>query len=126
MADGVQTASIPLPVSDELLATGQSRFGIYCAVCHGVLGDGNSVVGHNMVECPPPSLLSPAVRTLAPATLYLVIANGFGRMPSYAPELSVTQRWAVVAYVQRLQSTAPPASDSGATTATVAGCGARR
>lgn len=113
--------SMPLEASDELLAVGQSRFGIYCAVCHGALGDGRSVVGSNMVECPPPSLLSEMMRALPPATLYQVITEGFGRMPSYAAELSVEQRWAVVAYVRQLQSRAPP--DTAAPTPRGPDCG---
>jgi mono/diheme cytochrome c family protein len=104
------TSAMPLQPSEALLALGQSRFGIYCAVCHGVLGDGQSVVGRNMVECPPPSLLSATVRALPPATLYRVISEGFGRMPPYAAELPVEQRWAVIAYVRQLQSRAPPSN----------------
>lgn len=103
---------MPLQPSDEILALGQSRFGIYCAVCHGVLGDGNSVVATNMVECPPPSLLSANVRALPAATLFQVITDGFGRMPPYAAELPARQRWAVIAYVRQLQSRAPPGSGS--------------
>jgi mono/diheme cytochrome c family protein len=91
---------------------GQSRFGIYCAVCHGALGDGNSVVATNMVECPPPSLLSANVRALPAATLFQVITDGFGRMPPYAAELPAEQRWAVIAYVRQLQSRAPAGSAS--------------
>ena len=104
--------STPLPPSDELLAVGQSRFGIYCAVCHGVLGDGQSVVATNMVECPPPSLLSATARALPAATLFQVITDGFGRMPPYAAELTAEQRWAVIAYVRQLQSLAPAGSAS--------------
>jgi mono/diheme cytochrome c family protein len=115
--------SMPLQPSDELLALGQSRFGIYCAVCHGVLGDGESTVAKNMVECPPPSLLSAAVRALPPATLYQVITDGFGRMPPYAAELPADQRWAVIAYVRQLQSRAPPGS--GSTRPKGPGCGSR-
>ena len=117
------TDSMPLEPSDALLATGQSRFGIYCAVCHGVLGDGSSIVAKNMVECPPPSLLSAAVRALPPATLYRVITDGFGRMPPYAAELPAEQRWAVIAYVRQLQSRAPPGS--GSASPKRAGCESR-
>lgn len=123
--EGAPAVSIPLHVGDELLATGQSRFGIYCAVCHGALGDGNSVVGHNMVECPPPSLLSPVVRALPAGTLYHVITNGFGRMPSYASQLSARERWAVVAYVHRLQRAAPVSDSGRAGGRNAAGCGPR-
>jgi mono/diheme cytochrome c family protein len=115
--------SLPLEPSPELLATGQSRFGIYCAVCHGTRGDGNSVVGSNMVECPPPSLLSARVRSMPLATLYEVITDGFGRMPPYAAELPVKQRWAVAAYVRQLQSRASP--DTVEAAARAPGCGSR-
>ncbi|HET7621838.1 MAG TPA: cytochrome c [Gemmatimonadaceae bacterium] len=117
------TEAMPLQVTDELLAIGQSRFGIYCAVCHGTLADGNSVVGSNMVQCAPPSLLSARVRAMPPTALYNVIANGLGRMPAYAPELPVKQRWAVVAYVRQLQSRAPP--DTIAAPPKGPGCGSR-
>jgi len=32
-----------------------------------------------------------------------VVTNGFGLMPSYAAELSMEERWAVVAYLRALQ-----------------------
>lgn len=115
--------SMPFQPSEALLAVGQSRFGVYCAVCHGVLGDGNSVVARNMVDCPPPSLLTAAVRALPPATLYNVITDGFGRMPAYAAELPAEQRWAVIAYVHQLQSRSPP--DSGSASPKRAGCESR-
>ncbi len=119
---GDSAAGMPLEPSEALLATGQSRFGIYCAVCHGVLGDGQSIVARNMVECPPPSLLSATVRALPPATLFQVVSDGFGRMPPYAAELPVEERWAVVAYVRQLQSRAP---SSGAPPPRGPGCGSR-
>lgn len=125
--DGAPTApsadSLPLPRSDALLAVGQSRYGIYCAVCHGVRGDGSSVVARNMVECPPPSLLSATVRERPAASLFQVITDGFGRMPAYAAQLPPEQRWAVIAYVHELQSRAPPGAGSAAPGG--AACGSR-
>ncbi|HVZ23633.1 MAG TPA: cytochrome c, partial [Vicinamibacterales bacterium] len=35
--------------------------------------------------------------------LYATVTGGAGFMPSYAPELDVRERWAVVAYVRALQ-----------------------
>ena len=97
---GGYASEAPLPVTPSTIALGRSRFRIYCAVCHGVNGDGQSVVASNMNERRPPSLRSPAIRALPPGFLYEVIRNGFGRMPSYASELPVDQRWAVVAYIR--------------------------
>jgi mono/diheme cytochrome c family protein len=49
----------------------------------------------------PPSLH--AYREVADGYIYQVITEGFGLMPSYAAELTVQERWAVVAYVRALQ-----------------------
>ena len=35
--------------------------------------------------------------------LYMVTTEGFGLMPGYAAELTVEDRWAVVAYLRALQ-----------------------
>ena len=95
--------TIPLSATPELLALGRSRFEIFCAACHGAGGYGGSVVAMNMVRDPPPSLRTPHMLAHGPGHVYAVIRNGKGRMPSYAAQLSVTERWAVVAYLQELQ-----------------------
>lgn len=125
-AGGATGGTIPVPVTAALLAVGRARFGIYCAVCHGERGDGRSVVGSNMTECPPPSLLALPIRALTPATLHAVIVNGFGRMPSYAAELTPTERWAVVVYVRELQRRSSSAAGADTTPRVrPPGCGAR-
>ncbi len=106
--DGAYLSEVPLAVTDKLLSRGQSRFGIFCAVCHGEAGDGRSIVASNMVEHPPPSLLRPEIRALPVGFLYQVVGLGFGQMPSYAAELTVEDRWSVVAYVKQLQAQAAP------------------
>ena len=50
---------------------------------------------------PPPSLHKYADR--APGYIFEVITKGFGLMASYAAELTIEERWAVVAYVRALQ-----------------------
>lgn len=99
--DGMPIAQLPLPVDAAMLARGRNRFDVYCAVCHGLLGDGESQVALNMSLRKPPSLH--AFRDVPDGHLYRVVSNGFGLMPPYAPELSVQDRWAVVAYVRALQ-----------------------
>ena len=99
--DGRPVAQIPVKVTPEMLAVGRKKFEINCAVCHGILGDGDSLVAKNMAQRPPPSLHQ-RVR-LEDGHYYQVITSGFGIMPSYASELTVEERWAVVAYVRALQ-----------------------
>jgi mono/diheme cytochrome c family protein len=95
---GVPLQRLPVPVTPDLLARGRSRFRIYCAACHGAGGFGGSVVAANFRRPRPPPLRSGAAASLPPGLVYETIRGGFGRMPSYAGDLSVADRWAVVAY----------------------------
>ena len=94
---------IPVPVTRALLETGRTRFDITCATCHGVGGDGESVVADNMALRRPPSLHEERIRALPPGRMYQVIRTGYGLMPPYAAQLTVEERWAIVAYVRALQ-----------------------
>jgi hypothetical protein len=105
---------IPIPITRELLVVGRGRFDIFCAPCHGLVGDGRSIVARQMALRPPPSLHAFVDRP--PGYIFDVATNGFGLMASYAAELDTTERWAVVAYVRALQlsqagpmEAAPPA-----------------
>lgn len=101
-ADGNELAAVPVPVTRALLERGRARFQIACAVCHGVAGDGDSVVAHNMQRRRPPALHEPRIAALTPGAMYRVIVDGYGLMPSYAAMLDVDDRWAVIAYVRTL------------------------
>jgi len=92
---------IPVPVTPELMALGRKRYDITCGTCHGPLGDGDSIVATQMALRPPPSLHKYADR--APGYIFEVATHGFGMMASYAAELTVEERWAVVAYIRALQ-----------------------
>jgi mono/diheme cytochrome c family protein len=107
--DGKLLAEAPLPVTAALVAKGRARFDVYCAVCHGVLGDGESQVALNMSLRKPPSLH--AYRDVPDGHIFRVVSKGFGLMPSYATALSPEERWAVVAYVRALQLSQYAAAD---------------
>ena len=99
--DGKPLAQAPVPITAASLARGRDRFEIYCAVCHGLLGDGQSQVALNMSLRKPPSLH--AYRDVPDGYIFRVITHGFGLMPSYATQLPPEDRWAVVGYVRALQ-----------------------
>jgi mono/diheme cytochrome c family protein len=90
-------------VDRVLFELGRSRFEIYCAACHGLAGDGDSIVARNMSLRPPPDLLAPPYSERTLGHYYRTITFGFGLMPSYAQELGTHERWAVVAYLKALQ-----------------------
>ncbi len=96
-------ATVPVPMSRKLLELGRKRFDITCGTCHGPLADGNSIVATQMALRPPPSLLQAKYVSKPAGYIYEVISKGFGLMANYSAELTVEERWAVVAYLRALQ-----------------------
>ena len=98
---GQLVSAIPIPVTRELMLLGRTKFEIHCGVCHGLVGDGVSLVATQMSLRPPPNLH--ALHNRNPGHTFQVISEGFGLMASYAPELTAQERWAVVAYLEALR-----------------------
>jgi mono/diheme cytochrome c family protein len=94
---------IPVPIDRTAIEAGRANFEIFCAACHGVLGDGVSVVAAKMALRKPPSLLESRVRAYPVGRVFHALRAGYGLMPSYAAQLSVVDAWTVVAYVRALQ-----------------------
>ncbi|MCP3145146.1 c-type cytochrome [Pyxidicoccus xibeiensis] len=101
-ANGQLVTTIPVAVDEKLLTLGQKKYNIVCSQCHGVLGDGNSIVAENMSLRLPPSLLE--LQGKPDGHFYTAINEGYGVMPSFSGELDLRERWAVVAYVRALQT----------------------
>lgn len=95
-------AEIPLPVTADLLARGEERFGIYCTPCHGQAGYGDGMIVQRGFRRPP-SYHTEALRTVADGRMFDVVSNGFGSMPRFRDRIGVRDRWAIVAYVRALQ-----------------------
>ena len=101
----------PLTVDADLLAKGQEQFGIYCSVCHGMNGAGNGLVNQRAQSItsqwwiPPSSLQDPGIYAdkYPDGKLFNTITNGIRKMPGYASQIKVHDRWAIVAYVRALQ-----------------------
>jgi mono/diheme cytochrome c family protein len=98
---------------DKLLARGQERFGIYCAPCHGLTGDGKGMVvckrDRATGPCesrgfpPLPSYEDPRIRALPDGQIFATITHGVRTMPAYGPQIPTQDRWAIVGYVRALQ-----------------------
>jgi mono/diheme cytochrome c family protein len=102
VAGGRYASRIPVRVDREMVEDGRRHYGTMCAPCHGVLGDGDSVVADEMNLRKPANLLA-AARAYPPGRVFQVIRLGYGMMPSYRNELTTEDTWAVVAYVRALQ-----------------------
>lgn len=98
---------------DKLLARGQERFGIYCAPCHGLTGDGKGMVVCKRDKAtdpcesrgfpPLPSYEDPRLRSMPDGQLFATITHGVRTMPAYGPQIPAQDRWAIVGYVRALQ-----------------------
>lgn len=99
----VQT--IPIPVTRELMERGQQRYQINCSPCHGAQGDGKGITtkfGMTVVA----DLHDGKNRKIIQqpdGEIFNTISYGKLLMGGYAANLSIEDRWAVVAYVRALQ-----------------------
>ncbi len=89
-----------------LLARGQERFQIYCSMCHGYSGHGDGMVVQRGFV-PPPDYRIKRLRQAPIGHFFDVMTNGYGAMYSYASRVPVQDRWAIAAYVRRLQEVQP-------------------
>jgi mono/diheme cytochrome c family protein len=92
----------PFAITGDRLARGQERFNIYCSPCHGRTGQGDGMVVRRGYRRPP-SYHQDRLRSAPVGHFFDVITNGFGAMPDYAAQISVEDRWDIVAYVRALQ-----------------------
>ncbi|MFY9611862.1 MAG: cytochrome c [Blastocatellia bacterium] len=95
----------PIAITAADLDTGQERFNISCALCHGATGDGNGMIVRRGFRRPP-SYDEERLRQAPVGYFFDVITNGFGTMPAYAPEISPEDRWKIAAYIRALQLSA--------------------
>ena len=77
-----------------MLARGRERYDIYCSPCHDRAGTGDGMIVQRGYK-QPPSFHIDRLRSVADGYFFDVITNGFGVMPSYAPQVPVADRWAI-------------------------------
>jgi mono/diheme cytochrome c family protein len=105
----------PPALTPALLQRGHQRFDIYCAPCHGYVGDAHGMIVQRGFPAPP-SFHIDRLRAAPTQHFYDVITSGWGAMYSYADRVVPADRWAIAAYIRALQESqnAPVASLSDA------------
>lgn len=94
--------SAPPEMTSDLLAHGQTAFQVYCIMCHGRTGFGDGIVVARGYPTPP-TFHDAHLRGVPREHIFNVITNGLGKMPPYSRQISIPDRWAIVAYVRALQ-----------------------
>lgn len=93
---------LPVPVTAQLLARGQERYGISCLPCHGAVGDGKGITSkYGMVGMA--NFHDKRLILMADGEYFHVITNGKGLMGAYGSNVVPEDRWAIIAYVRALQ-----------------------
>ena len=93
---------IPLKVNVDLLQRGKERFNINCAVCHGPVGLGDGVTSKfGLVGIA--NFHDARIKTMPDGQIFNTITLGKNTMGAYGSNISVEDRWAIVAYIRALE-----------------------
>jgi mono/diheme cytochrome c family protein len=92
-----------LLVTGDLLQHGRERFDIYCAPCHGRLGDGNGITKKLGLMPAVANLHDQRIVVMADGEIFNTITRGKSTMGAYGPLIPTEDRWAVIAYLRALQ-----------------------
>jgi hypothetical protein len=99
-----------IQVTPEFIQRGAERYAINCAICHGAVGNGKGITSrygilnsfnfHQAGSSDPTN----AGAYRPDGAIYDVIVNGKGLMGGYSANITVQDRWAIVAYIRALQT----------------------
>ena len=93
----------PIPVTKEVVDRGRQRYDIFCTVCHGKTGYGDGMIVRRGFR-KAASFHEDRLRNAPVGHFFDAMTNGWGAMPSYAPQIAVQDRWAIIAYIRALQA----------------------
>ena len=100
--DGKDGDVMPFAVTAAVLQRGQERYNIFCTPCHSRVGNGAGMIVQRGYK-PAGNFHAPRIAAEPLGHYYDVIANGYGAMPDYSAQITVADRWAIVAYIKALQ-----------------------
>lgn len=93
----------PVTADDVSLQRGGILYNIHCALCHGESGRGDGPLADYFTKTPE-RLSSPRASAEFDGTVYLMILQGVGEMPSLAENITVRERWDVINYIRTLST----------------------
>lgn len=113
--DIVNFSDAGIEVNEELLDRGEQRYKVFCIVCHGPVGNGDGMIVRRGFP-KPPTYHDDRLRNAPVGHFFDVMTNGQGRMNSYASQIPVADRWAIVAYIRALQVSQNPSGTTSSMT----------
>lgn len=105
--DGLNLAKVelknPIAITNKNLAAGKELYDIYCAVCHGVKGDGQGILVQREKILGIPSY-DDVGRNITEGGVYHVQMYGLNSMGSYASQTNELERWQITQHVMNLKA----------------------
>ena len=125
-AEAARKMANPIPADAKSVEQGGRLYEIYCTPCHGKSGTGDGLVGGKLIMKPWNLTNSNEMHNWDPKDypdgfIWGYISLGGAVMPSYANDLSATERWHVVNYMRKVLQKGQPGQ--AATQATSTGSG---
>lgn len=102
MTGGKEGNALPFPATLAVLERGQERYNTYCTPCHSRVGNGAGMIverGYHRAG----NFHTARLEAAPLGHFFNVISNGYGAMPDYSAQVTVEDRWAIVAYIKALQ-----------------------
>jgi mono/diheme cytochrome c family protein len=92
----------PVPITRQLLERGQRRYQISCMPCHGPAGDGKGITSkYGMVGMA--NFHDQRLINMPDGEIFNTITQGKNLMGAYGANVSVQDRWAIIAYLRVLE-----------------------
>jgi mono/diheme cytochrome c family protein len=93
---------LPVPVTEELMKRGKQRFLINCSPCHGEIGDGKGITTkYGMIAVA--NFHDQRLIAMPDGEIFNTITFGKNLMGPYGPNVTIADRWAIIAYLRALQ-----------------------
>jgi mono/diheme cytochrome c family protein len=92
----------PITVTKDTVTRGKERYEIFCSACHGLAGNGDGMIVRRGFRRAA-SFNDDRLRQAPVGHFFDAMSNGWGAMPSYAPQIPTQDRWAIIAYIRALQ-----------------------
>lgn len=104
--DAARAMANPVAADDKSVAKGKQLYEIYCTPCHGKSGTGDGLVGEKLIMKPwdltsGNQMHSWDAKDYPDGHIFGYMSLGGAVMPSYANDLSATERWHVVNYIRK-------------------------
>ncbi|HMR76892.1 MAG TPA: DUF3341 domain-containing protein [Polyangiaceae bacterium] len=109
--NGVWARTFPPAIEPtaENMTRGKERFGIYCAPCHGMSGNGDGAVATRAMGLaegtwiPPTNLHQDYLRFMPVGQIFDSVTHGVRNMAGYGQLVPTEDRWKIIMYVRALQ-----------------------